>query len=137
MGVTFSHRCDNCGYSVSTSGPWEFYRDNNGNLKPFGHPGPMSEEAEQRGLYGLYAELYCANCDKAFSIVLIECEKPSNPALPPNESIPALKDEFKRTPAPKCPKCGNTHLLFTPARREVTCPRCKRGKLVGKLESLS
>lgn len=137
MGAKFVHQCDNCGYSVSTSGPWEFYRDNNGNLKPFGYPGPMCEEAEQRGIYGLYAELYCPSCDEVRTVVLFEAEKPSNPASSANGSMPAPRNEFKRRHAPRCPECGNTHLLFTPATKEVICPRCKKGKLVGKMEWIS
>jgi len=54
MGAGYSHRCNKCGYSVSTSGPWEFYRDNKGERRHYGHPVPFSDEARKRGIHGLY-----------------------------------------------------------------------------------
>jgi len=45
-----------------TSGPWEFYRDEEGRRKPFGNPVPISKGAAERGIYGLSGKLYCPNC---------------------------------------------------------------------------
>jgi hypothetical protein len=59
MGSWYKLKCDNCGYSVNTSGPWEFYRDSEGKRKPYGHPVPTSKEAEESGIHGLTGELYC------------------------------------------------------------------------------
>jgi len=127
MGVGYIHKCDKCDYSVHTSGPWEFYRDDKGERKSYGHPVPISEEAAVRGIHGLSGDLYCSNCDKVFDIVLVEFEKP-------------VKDSFlvwngkynKKESTMKCPECNNTNLIFG-CEKEIICPRCKKGKLICKI----
>lgn len=69
-------RCNWCGHSVDTSGPWEFYRDAQGNFKRYGHPSPISEEARQHGVDGMYGDLYCPNCDTVFKLVIMEFKFP-------------------------------------------------------------
>jgi len=76
MGAGYIHVCSDCGYSVSTSGPSEFYRDREGKRKIYGHPDPLSFEALERGIYGFSGEVYCPNCDKVFDLVLVELKKP-------------------------------------------------------------
>lgn len=139
MGAGYVHKCNKCGYSVSTSGPWEFYRDSKGKRKPYGHPVPMSEEARQRGIYGLSGELYCPNCDEVFDLILVEFKEPSQDSLSVWGGMCEPIDEFKdEEGAVKCPKCGNRNLILGPMEdREATCPRCKYGKLVGKMEWIS
>lgn len=46
MGGFWDCVCDNCGYKVETSGPWDFYRDTEGKRKTYGHPKPYSREAK-------------------------------------------------------------------------------------------
>jgi DNA-directed RNA polymerase subunit M/transcription elongation factor TFIIS len=138
MGAGYVHKCNECGYSVSTSGPWEFYRDSKGKRKPYGHPVPMSEEARQRGIYGLSGALYCPNCDEVFDLILVEFKKPSQDSLSVWGGMCEPKDEFKDEGAVKCPKCDNRNLILGPMEdREVTCPRCKEGKMVGEMEWIS
>lgn len=142
MGAGYIHKCTKCGYSVSTSGPWEFYRDSKGNRKPYGHPAPISKEAEKRGIYGLSGIVYCPNCDKVFDLVLVEFKEPSHDELH-NSFYMWLgmyepKDDFKKEGAVKCPECGSTNLILKPREdREVICPRCKEGKLRGTIRWIS
>ena len=138
MGAEYSHKCNKCGYFVSTSGPWEFYRDSKGDRKFYGHPVPISDEARQRGIYGLSGELYCSNCDETFDLILVEFKKPSQDSSSVWSGKCEPKNEFKGEGAVKCPKCGSTNLILGPVEdREVACPRCKEGKLVGKMEWIS
>ena len=138
MGAGFIHKCDKCGYSVSTSYPWEFYRDSKGKRKPYGHPVPTSEEARQCGIYGLSGEVYCPNCDKTFDLILVEFKEVSQDSLSVWGSRCEPKDEFKKEGAVKCPECGGINLILEPVEnREVTCPRCNKGKLVGHMEWIS
>jgi len=138
MGAGYILRCDKCGYSVSTSGPWEFYRDSNGNRKPYGHPGPASKEAEQSGIYGLSGRLYCPKCDKTFNLVMGEFAKPSQESLLVWLGRCEPKDEFKQEGTVKCPKCGGTNMILESVEgKEIVCPRCKEGKLVGEMEWIS
>jgi len=138
MGAGYIHECDKCGYSVSTSGPSEFYRDSTGERKPYGHPSPISKEAKKCGIYGLSADLYCPNCDKNFDLILVEFKKPSKDGIGVWTGGCEPKDEFKGKNAVKCPKCGSTNLVLGPDEdRKITCPRCKEGRLVGKMEWIS
>ena len=138
MGAGFRHKCDKCGYSVFTSGPWEFYRDSKGNRKPYGHPVPTSEEAKQRGIYGLSGELYCPRCDKTFDLILVEFTRSSRDSLSVWVGRCELRDEFKQEAAVKCPYCDSTYMILGAAEGvEVVCPRCKEGKLLGEMEWIS
>ena len=76
MGAHYTYRCEACGHEVSTSGPWEFYRDEQGRRQAYGHPVPCSKEAARRGVYGLSGELYCPTCDRVFDLVLVEFKQP-------------------------------------------------------------
>ncbi len=138
MGAGYVHKCDRCGHSVETSGPWEFYRDAEGKIKEYGHPGPVSREAEDAGVYGFTAILYCPTCDKTFEAVLVEFKEPCKfvPGAWTGRCEP--KEEFTRPNAVKCSQCGKVDLLLGPAKENPpTCPRCKQGKLVGQMEWIS
>jgi ribosomal protein S27E len=139
MGAEFVHKCDKCGYSVSTSRPWEFYCDNKGMRKQYGHPVPFNKEAENAGIYGLTANVYCEKCDKVIrNIILVEFKKPARESLSVWAGKCEPKDEYKGRRAVMCPKCGNSNLILEPVKdREVTCPRCKEGKLMGEMVLIS
>lgn len=138
MGSQYIHKCDKCGYSVRTSGPWEFYRDSKARRKPYGHPVPRSKEAKERGIYGLSGNIYCPNCDKVFDLILIEFKKASHDSLSVWFGMCEPKDKLKKRAAVKCPECGNTNLILGHKEdRKVSCPRCKEGKLLSKMEWIS
>ena len=46
MGAGYIYECGKCAYTFHTSGPWEFYRNHEGELKDYGHPSPNSKEAK-------------------------------------------------------------------------------------------
>lgn len=138
MGSCYSHHCDHCGYSVTTSGPWEFYRDANGQRKPYGHPIPMSREGRERGIAGLAAALYCLKCDKVFDLVIVEFKQPARDSLSVWSGAAEPQEAFKREGAVKCPDCGDTRLLLEGDKStEKLCPRCKGGTLNSRREWIS
>jgi len=54
MAAFSKWKCERCGFTVETGGPHEFYRDDNGEFLPHGHPTVGSEEAEKKGVKGFY-----------------------------------------------------------------------------------
>lgn len=77
MGSSNNFICNKCDFSFSTSGPWEFYRDKKGNSKPYGHPVPISAEAEKAGITGLTADVFCLTCmENINNFILVEYKKP-------------------------------------------------------------
>ncbi len=65
MGAEYVLECNNSRRSIRMSGPWEFYRDEHGKRKVYGHPRAISEEARRRGIYGLSAScLVFQTCEK-------------------------------------------------------------------------
>jgi hypothetical protein len=135
MGAGFIIRCSKCEFSVTTSGPWEFYRNWIGKRKPYGHPGPINFIAKMRGIFGFSGILYCLHCDEIFDVILSEFKKPIKDGSSPWGDDHELKDEFKEEKKAQCPKCGNRDMIFSPGESdEITCPRCKEGKLEGVLK---
>jgi len=138
VGSSYRHRCDGCGYEVSTSGAWEFYRDRRGRRRPYGHPVPRSETARRRGIYGLSVEVYCPGCDKVSDAVLVEFVKPCHESIMVWSGQCEPKEEFRREDAVRCPRCGSTDLLLEAVdEKEVACPRCRKGRLIGWMEWIS
>lgn len=135
MATFYVHECDKCSYSVETSGLHEFYRDDEGSRKPYGHPIPMSQEAAKRGVCGLSAALYCPKCDKVHDLVVVEFKEPPKDSLSMWLGQTEPTDEFKKEGAVKCPDCGNPDLVLgTDEDREVLCPSCTDGKLIASLD---
>jgi len=138
MGAAYTHRCDRCGYSFHTSGPWEFYRADDGSIRPYGHPAPLSAEAAERGVHGLLGKVYCPACDQVREVVLVEftepCRRPRSVWLDPPEPLaPYSSGEL-----PACPGCGGTRLVLGDEGGEgLTCPRCGAGRLVATMDWIS
>ena len=138
MGALYSHTCDTCGFVVRTSGLWEFYRDRDGNRKMYGHPGPRSKEAEKAGVHGMSAELYCIDCGKTRDLIVVEYKKPAETHFEAWLRPPEPKGPYARGHTPKCPECGTTNFLLGPCEgRIVPCPKCKEGKLIGRMTLIS
>lgn len=137
MGTTFSHRCNNYGYIVNTSGPWEFYRDKKGNRKHYGHPIPMSKESAESGIKGLTGKFYCNKCDKEFEAIIVEFKKSTTNSLDVWGGMAEPLDEYKESTV-KCPDCGNSELLFDKrCSGKLDCPKCRKGKFVSFMECIS
>lgn len=134
MGAGYTYKCDNCGYSVSTSGPWEFYRDSKGNRKPYGHPVPTCEEAKERGIYGFSADVYCPKCDRIFDVVLVEFTAPTRDYFLAWGGWGEMEAVFGQKGSLECPECHAANLIWdTKTAREVACPRCREGMLKGEM----
>jgi len=138
LGAFHEFTCNNCGYKISTSGLWEFYRDDQGNLQDYGHPVPRSREAREKGVYGLYGNFYCPTCDQTQKIICIEAKEPIYDRFDlwtfSFEPIDEYKDSFEI----KCPVCNNTQLLLEPDEENpVKCPRCKKGNFELTYEIIS
>ena len=95
MGAGYDFKCNCCGYRFSTSGPWEFYRNLKGQRKLYGHPSPVSVEAQLHGIYGLSGELYCLRCDKVFDLILVEFQRPAVESFLVWSGSCEPKDEYK------------------------------------------
>lgn len=130
------YKCDRCGYSVSTSGPWEFYRDATGIMRLHTYPDPPCREAQEHNIYGCSARLHCLDCDEPFDLVLFEFEKPCSrqgiyDALDQLEAELKTEGKLRGAEPIECPKCHGMNLIpGPPDGGQQTCPRCKEGKLV-------
>jgi hypothetical protein len=135
MGAGYRHTCDKWGYSVSTTGPYEFYRDRFGQRKVYGHPHAISEEARERGIAGFAAKMFCTSCDEVVDVILQDF--PTTLDRPLDAWLGASNTRLQGAQA-RCPDCGSPELLLG-GRDDaiVACPRCQRGNLVGKLEWIS
>lgn len=138
MGAGYIHACDKCGYEVSTSGPWEFYRDSKGKRKDYGHPVPFSDEAKEAGIYGLSAQLYCKQCDAVHDLIVVEYKHAGKDTLGLWSGQWEPKGEYLEPDAAKCPKCGSADLLLGPQEQTITpCPKCGDGRLIGRMDWIS
>src|SRR5947209_6699930 len=127
MGSGYSHRCDRCAYLVETSGPWEFYRDQAGARIPYGHPIPNSREAQERGIAGFSARMYCRVCDNVVDVIVQEY--PTALGHPVQAWLSASNERLEGKSA-HCPSCGGTELVLSGDKDAVvTCPRCREGTL--------
>lgn len=120
LGITYA--CNKCGYLVASSGPFYFYRDENG--EPHIHPHP--EKGEDIAKYGVYGEAtwtYCGDCKEQVVVILGEFKTPSQHKV---FAGPTAITEAETV----CSKCGGTNLLCGRFRGRMTCPKCRKGKLV-------
>ena len=66
MGAGYRMKCNNCDFSVVTSGPWEFFRDEKGKPHDFGHPSPVSDEAGNGVFTGFMENFTALHVTKSF-----------------------------------------------------------------------
>jgi hypothetical protein len=131
MGAGYRHTCDRCSYTIDTSGPWEFYRDLLNQRKPYGHPGPMSQEAEERGVAGYYAIMYCLVCNQKVDVILQEFRPPVSSGF---EALARISDSQYGGNEARCPNCGVGDLVLGPREDAiVVCPQCRKGTMVGNM----
>lgn len=130
MGQGFPLECNVCGLEREPSGPWEFYRDEQGEMKDYGHPSPSSQEALEAGIYGFYAEMYCIPCGELRQIVLEEYEEPVESSLDllTGDHQPQIK--YSNEDDPACPQCQTRGLILRPEpHADIPCPKCEDGQL--------
>ncbi len=142
MGTIFEHTCNWCCYDFETSGLWEFYRDEDGRIQPYGHPVAASREALERGVYGLRGKVYCRTCDAVVDVVFEEYKRPHK--APDSESpsvwlsFPEPLDEYKTGELPACPSCGGKDLVLGDEPHVgLICPRCQSGHIVARATRIS
>jgi len=139
MGAGYKFKCNKCKYFFNTSGPWEFYRDKRGKIKPYGHPAPMSREAVKMGISGFHGDLYCVKCDKVYEVILIDYD------VPDTDPVSAWRKAaiYKSThPLVKCPKYDSLDMIFEPYKEndelmKIPCPNYKKGEITGDTEWIS
>ena len=131
MGAAYRHTCEACGYSVQTSGPWEFYRDAGGARHDYGHPVPVSREAARAGLAGLSASLWCPHCDRVHDLVVVEFEAPAARGFEVWSGTARPKEEYRREDAVRCPDCGALDLVLGEPPAPLACPHCGGGMRSG------
>ena len=121
MAAYWDHKCDGCGLEFTTSGGWEFYRDAVGEVRPYGHPLPASEEAAAAGVYGTCCTAWCPACQECVDVVEVEMGSPL--ARTPFMWLELGRQE--RQPR-VCPKCGGTETIVDgdPHGETAPCPRC-------------
>lgn len=139
MGACFAIKCKNCSFDVKTDGPWEFYRDNDGKMQDYGHPCPVSDEASEHGIGGLYANMFCPRCGQISKVVLVEYEIPVKSAFELWLKADGDIDEYLEENPLKCERCGCNELMLEPPEEDeqMNCPECKEGLLTGDLEWVS
>jgi transcription elongation factor Elf1 len=139
MGASFLISCNACSFSVKTDGPWEFYRDSNGKICDYGHPCPVSEEAAEHGIDGLYANMFCPECGHVSKVVLVEYDTPRESAFELWLHADGDIDGYLEKNPFKCSECGCSELMLEPPdeEMEILCPECKECVLSGELEWVS
>jgi hypothetical protein len=138
MGCWFNWECDSCEYEFTTEGPWEFYRDERGRRRDYGHPSPASPEAEQRGIYGFWGKLYCPDCDAVKNVIIVEFREPCRGALGAWFGGSEPRPEYASGDRPVCPKCKGKRLMMDMALDETfPCPRCRKGRIRGSMGPVS
>jgi transcription elongation factor Elf1 len=122
MATFYHHHCDSCGYSFTTSGPHEFYRDFDGRLADYGHPLPSSLDAELAGVYGFYGNMWCLQCHTNIEVVMREFVKP----VDRHQDIWTPGAHPERPVRIVCPICGDDSPVLgdRPFGTRIPCPKC-------------
>ena len=117
MAAFWDWKCSNCGFTVETSGSHEFYRDDNGELRPYGHPpSGASIEAEEKGVKGFYVCGYCTKCDTIKTAITREFNIPVHNwhcHIPANIEVKSF--------TPICGECGTELIRYFV---DKPCPKC-------------
>ena len=123
MPTGFIYKCTNCGYAVTLSGIWEFYIDEFGLRKRYGHLA-RSVEVQKAGVMGFSVEWYCPTCRSVRDVSVLEfsdSQKGPLPALMAYYERPETEhEEFE----PICDKCSGE---LTDEIEGELCPRCNVG----------
>lgn len=122
MIVAWKNVCQHCGYVVTTAGDIEYYLDAEGERKIYGHPRAASQEALERGIYGMYDELWCPLCDKVYICTTWAAYEPCKDL----RTLWAIGYDLGIDIDPKCPECGNENMLLD--LTGLICPHCREGR---------
>lgn len=125
MGSYLDYACGFCGFEVSIGGPEEFYLAG-AERRTYGHPDPVSAEAQARGVDGFWMTLWCPGCQAAKRLVTAEFEEPAEP-LEAWTGRARMKPGYPAS-AERCPECAELLDDQIPGP-EAACPTCKRAPL--------
>jgi len=117
------YKCNNCGEAVTLSGLFEYYIDESGLRKRYGHLN-RSDKAKQTGVMGFSVEWYCRQCQKVREAVVVEFSSPRNGPLDSclAYSDPAVEHKYFLA---VCNKCNS---VLVENLNGLPCPKCGIGK---------
>jgi predicted RNA-binding Zn-ribbon protein involved in translation (DUF1610 family) len=123
MPTGFIYKCNNCGEAVTLSGLFEYYIDESGRRKRYGHLN-QSDKAKQNGVMGFSVEWYCCKCQKVREVVVVEYSSPRNDPLDSclAYSDPAVEHKYFLA---VCNKCNS---VLVENLNGLPCPKCGIGK---------
>jgi len=77
-------------------------------------------------------ELLCPLCGVVSDIILVEFKKPHADNASAWKAYSNKDEQIISEDMVMCPDCGNTDLILEPIEnKEVRCPQCNKGKLIG------
>jgi Zn finger protein HypA/HybF involved in hydrogenase expression len=108
--------CESCDFKVETSGFHEFYRDDHGELRSYGHPTATSKEVKEKGVKGFFVRGYCTKCNAVKVAITQEFNSPIY-----NWHLHISSDNEVKSFKPICSECGTELILDF---FEKPCPKC-------------
>jgi len=133
MGAEYLYTCSICGFSMTTSGPWEFVRGNAGEFKYYRGSGELGSG----GINGLSGSVYCPECCKVYDMILAEFEHPVHTDFSLWSLWADPGNNFLKQNNVKCSICGGSGLVMEPDEEiKLDCPQCSQGILEGKVKSI-
>ena len=118
--------CTQCGYSIRTSGVWEYYIDKHGRPQRYGHPYPNSRAAKKSGVKGFTQEGYCPSCRDVRDVIVAKFASPLNGSL---EALLAFDNpDIKHQEFP--PICDKCNIPLKDNLEGDSCPKCNIGHFV-------
>lgn len=137
MGVGWRFKCNFCDFQVTTFGAWEFYRDEQNELKYYGHP-IATIKGKKRGISGLAGTFFCLDCMQNVEVIIVEFKNPSFDAVEVWGGKVELKEKHKAHQHNICPDCGSQRIILHPPKdMKIECPRCKLGELKGEINVIT
>jgi len=120
MSARWTWKCSNCNYTIETTCYWEFYRDEKGELHPYGHPAPISEKARKHGIKGFCDSGYCSKCIEVKDAITQEFDRGIDYWGDRGGPVTRI-----RSSEALCEECG-TKLKVLIGNNEL-CPKCGNG----------
>jgi len=117
--------CDNCRFSICTSGLNFYYVDKLGQRQRYRRYARSKESTNESGINGFTVEWYCSKCRSLRETVVLQFDHPQNgPIAAFMEYWNNLKSEHKDFEI-VCGECGSQ--LFNDLN-DLSCPKCGKGK---------
>ena len=130
MAAMFTYACTQCNFKVTTISGFKFYRDSDGNVEVFDHPGDGYVDFK-----GWIDRLFCSYCGDVRLAIIEEFEEPV-PSWVWNAwfdeqhkkiGIDKWNSIFDYRSKPVCLECGSESVSEQPCGEQ--CPKCRAGVL--------